>query len=126
MKITIVGSGYVGLSLATLISQHHDVKLLDIDKKKINLINQRISPFNDSDIAHYFKSKKLNLVATLNKKEAYVGADFIIIATATNYDNELNSFNTDSKPLKFILPTAPDCRLSHAISLPNKWIWFTS
>tara|TARA_B100000029_G_C17531684_1_gene943483 strand:- start:159 stop:1331 length:1173 start_codon:yes stop_codon:yes gene_type:complete len=96
MSIAVVGSGYVGLSLAVLIAQKHDVKILDIDKKRIDLVNQKISPIKDREIEEYLRNKKLNLVATLSKKEAYKNAEFIIIATPTNYDAATGSFDTSS------------------------------
>ena len=76
MKITIAGMGYVGLSNALLLSQHHEVVALDIDAAKVALLNQKRSPIEDADIEHYLAEKKLNLRATLNKTEAYANADF--------------------------------------------------
>jgi len=96
MKISIVGAGYVGLSLAILISEYHEVYLLDVDEKKIDLINKKKSPINDKEILNYLSSKKLNLIATLNKNEAYDNSDFVIVATPTNYNHQLDSFDTSS------------------------------
>ncbi len=96
MKICIVGSGYVGLSLAALIAKHHDVTLLDVSEKKIKQINERTSPIQDDEIENYFKDNKLNLIATLDNKYAYSNADFVIIATPTNYDIKSGSFDTSS------------------------------
>ena len=96
MKICIVGSGYVGLSLAALIAKHHDVTLLDVSKKKIKQINDRSSPIKDDEIENYFKNYKLNLIATLDSKFAYSNADYVIIATPTNYDIKSGSFDTSS------------------------------
>tara|TARA_B110000858_G_scaffold120375_1_gene137454 strand:+ start:91 stop:1263 length:1173 start_codon:yes stop_codon:yes gene_type:complete len=96
MKISIVGAGYVGLSLAILISEYHEVYLLDVDEKKIDLINKKKSPINDKEILNYLSSKKLNLIATLNKNDAYDNSDFVIVATPTNYNHQLDSFDTSS------------------------------
>ena len=96
MNITIVGAGYVGLSLAILLSQKNDVILLDINKNKINKINNKISPIKDKEIEKYLKNKTLKLKATLNRKTALKDADFIVISTPTNYDNEKHFFDTSS------------------------------
>lgn len=94
MKIAIAGVGYVGLSLATLLSQHNEVVALDIVKEKVDMINNRISPIEDEYIKEYFKTKKLNLNATLDYKEAFKEADYIIICMPTNYDEKGNFFDT--------------------------------
>ena len=96
MKITVAGTGYVGLSLATLLSQNNEVVALDIIQDKVDKINKRISPIQDKYIEKYFKEKKLNLKATIDWKEALKGADFVIISTPTNYDSEKNFFDTSS------------------------------
>lgn len=96
MNITIVGAGYVGLSLAILLSQKNDVILLDINKNKINKINNKISPIKDKEIEKYLKNKTLKLKATLNRKTALKDANFIVISTPTNYDNEKHFFDTSS------------------------------
>ena len=96
MKIAVAGTGYVGLSLATLLSQKNEVVALDIVAEKVKMINDRISPINDKEIEEFFKEKKLNLRATLDYKDAFEGAKFIIISTPTNYDEEKNFFDTSS------------------------------
>jgi len=96
MKIAVAGTGYVGLSLAVLLSQKNEVYALDINKQKVDLINKRISPIKDEYIEKYLKEKKLNLKATLDYKEAFKEKEFIIICTPTNYDEQTNSFDTSS------------------------------
>ena len=96
MKIAVAGTGYVGLSLATLLSQYNEVYALDIIPEKVEMINNRISPIKDEYIEKYFKEKKLNLKATLDYKEAFKNAEYIVISTPTNYDDEKNFFDTSS------------------------------
>ena len=96
MKIAVAGTGYVGLSLATLLSQKNEVVALDVIPEKVEKINNRISPIQDEYIEKYFKEKELNLKATLDYKEAFENAEFIIISTPTNYDSEKNHFDTSS------------------------------
>ena len=96
MKIAIAGTGYVGLSIATLLSQKNEVVALDIIPEKVEMINKRISPIKDEYIEKYFEEKKLNLKATLDYKEAFINAKYIIISTPTNYDEEKNFFDTSS------------------------------
>lgn len=96
MKIAIAGTGYVGLSIAVLLAQRHQIVALDIVPAKVDLINQRKSPIHDAELQEYLTHKSLNLRATLSKQEAYERADFVIIATPTDYDPVSNSFNTDS------------------------------
>lgn len=96
MKIAVVGTGYVGLSNAILLSQHHEVIALDVIRERVDLLNQRISPIADAEMEDYLKNRPLNLRATLNKEEAYQGAEFVIISTPTDYDEATNYFNTGS------------------------------
>ncbi|MBE5819567.1 MAG: nucleotide sugar dehydrogenase [Clostridiales bacterium] len=96
MKIAVAGTGYVGLSLATLLSQKNEVVALDVIPEKVEMINNRISPIKDEKIEEYFATKELNLKATLDYKEAFEGANFVIISTPTNYDDTKNYFDTSS------------------------------
>ena len=96
MKIAVAGTGYVGLSIATLLSQHHEVMAVDIIEEKVNMINDRKSPIQDNEIEDFLSTKNLNLKATLNGKAAYGDADFVVIAAPTNYDSKKNFFDTSA------------------------------
>ena len=96
MKIAVAGTGYVGMSIATLLAQHNEVVAVDIVAEKVEKINNRISPIQDEYIEKYLSEKELNLRATLDAKSAYQGADFVVIATPTNYDSDKNFFDTSA------------------------------
>ena len=96
MKIAVVGTGYVGVSLAVLLAQNHEVIALDIVPVKIDMLNNKKSPVVDSDIEHFLANIRLDLTATLNKQKAYLNAEFVIVATPTDYDAFTDAFNTQS------------------------------
>ena len=96
LKIAVAGTGYVGLSIATLLSQHHQVTAVDIVPEKVELINNKKSPIQDDYIEKYLAEKELNLVATLDAEAAYKDADFVVIAAPTNYDSKKNFFDTSA------------------------------
>ena len=96
VKVTVVGSGYVGMSLAVLLSQHNDVTVLDIDPGRVDQVNRRESTVADPDIEAFLKERDLSLIATLDKQSAYAGANFVVVATPTNYDPDTNQFDTNA------------------------------
>ena len=96
LKIAVAGTGYVGLSIATLLAQHHKVTAVDIIPEKVELINNKKSPIQDEYIEKYLAEKELDLTATLDAKEAYSDADFVVIAAPTNYDSKKNFFDTSA------------------------------
>lgn len=96
MKIAVIGTGYVGLSISMLLAQHNEVVALDVVPEKVEKLKNKISPIEDAYIQDYLSNKNLNFKATLDKKEAYENADFVVIATPTNYDEKANYFDTSS------------------------------
>ena len=96
MKIAVAGTGYVGLSIATLLAQHNDVIALDIIKEKVDMINNHVSPIRDREISEFLSNKDLKLKATLDKNEAFNNANYVIISTPTNYDETKKYFDTSS------------------------------
>jgi UDPglucose 6-dehydrogenase len=120
MKITVVGLGYVGLSLAVLLSQHNEVLALDVVKEKINKINNKKSPITDKEIQDYLNTKDLNLTAITDKQKAYKDAEYIIIATPTDYDTERNYFDTSSvdSVIKDILKINPKATMIIKSTIP--------
>lgn len=120
LKIAVAGTGYVGLSIATLLSQHHKVMAVDIIPEKVNLINQCKSPIQDDYIEKYLAEKDLNLTATLDPKEAYTDADFVIIAAPTNYDSKKNFFDTSAveNVIGLVMEYAPDAIMVIKSTIP--------
>ena len=120
MKIAVAGTGYVGLSIATLLSQHHQVTAVDIVPEKVNLINSKKSPIQDDYIEKYLAEKPLNLVATLDARSAYVDAEFVIIATPTNYDPIKNYFDTShvEDVIDLVLKVNPEVVMVRKSTIP--------
>ena len=96
MKIAVAGTGYVGLSIAVLLSQHHEVTAVDVIAEKVEMINRRVSPIQDAEIEKYLAEKELHLKATLDGESAYREAEIVVISTPTNYDPKMNYFDTSS------------------------------
>ena len=120
MKIAVAGTGYVGLSIATLLSQHHEVMAVDIIPEKVELINQKKSPIQDEYIEKYLSEKKLHLTATLDAKSAYKDADFVVIAAPTNYDSKKNFFDTSAVEavIKLVIEYNPDAIMVIKSTIP--------
>lgn len=119
-KIAVAGTGYVGLSIATLLAQHHEVMAVDIIQEKVDLINKRKSPIQDEYIEKYLTEKELNLTATLNAEEAYKDADFVVIAAPTNYDSKKNFFDTSAVEavIKLVIQYNPDAIMVIKSTIP--------
>ena len=120
MKIAVAGTGYVGLSIATLLSQNHEVMAVDIIPEKVEKINKRISPIQDEFIEKYLKEKDLNLTATLDAEAAYKDADFVVIAAPTNYDSKKNFFDTSAVEavIKLVIEYNPDAIMVIKSTIP--------
>ena len=120
MKIAVAGTGYVGLSIATLLSQHHEVMAVDIIPEKVDLINQRKSPIQDEYIEKYLAEKELNLTATLDAEAAYKDAEFVVIAAPTNYDSKKNFFDTSAVEavIKLVIQYNPDAIMVIKSTIP--------
>lgn len=120
IKIAVAGTGYVGLSLAVLLSQHHEVMAVDVVPEKVDKINHRISPIQDEYIEKYLMEKRLNLIATLNGKSAYKNADYVIIATPTNYDSAKNFFDTSAveNVIELVLESNPKAMIVIKSTIP--------
>lgn len=120
MKIAVAGTGYVGLSMATLLAQHHEVVAVDIIPEKVEKINHRISPIQDEYIEKYFAEKELNLVATLDAESAYRDADFVIVAAPTNYDSQKNFFDTSAveKVIDWVIKYNPEAIIIIKSTIP--------
>ena len=120
MKIAVAGTGYVGLSIATLLSQHHEVMAVDIIPEKVELINKRKSPIQDDYIEKYLAERELNLTATLDAEAAYKDADFVVIAAPTNYDSKKNFFDTSAveNVIKLVVQYNPDAVMVIKSTIP--------
>lgn len=120
MKIAVAGTGYVGLSIATLLSQHHEVMAVDIISEKVDLINHKKSPIRDEYIEKYLAEKDLNLTATLDAEAAYKDADFVVIAAPTNYDSKKNFFDTSAVEavIKLVIQYNPDAIMVIKSTIP--------
>ena len=120
LKIAVAGTGYVGLSIATLLSQHHEVHAVDIVPEKVDLINNKKSPIQDDYIEKYLAEKNLNLTATLDAKEAYSDADFVVIAAPTNYDSKKNFFDTSAVEavIKLVIEYNPEAIMVIKSTIP--------
>lgn len=120
MKIAVAGTGYVGLSLATLLAQHNEVVAVDIIPEKVEKINNKISPIQDDEVEEYLANHKLNLVATIDAEKAYKDAEFVIVAAPTNYDPQKNFFDTSAVEtvIKLVLYINPNAIMVIKSTIP--------
>ena len=120
MKIAVAGTGYVGLSIATLLAQHNQVTAVDIIPEKVEMINNRKSPIQDEYIEKYLAEKELNLLATLDGESAYKDADFVVIAAPTNYDSKKNYFDTSAveSVIEQVISVNPDAMMVIKSTIP--------
>ena len=120
LKIAVAGTGYVGLSIATLLALHHEVIAIDIIQEKVDLINNKKSPIQDDYIEKYLAKKELNLTATLDAKAAYSDVDFVVIAAPTNYDNHTQHFDTSAVEavIKLVMEYNPDAIMVIKSTIP--------
>ena len=120
MKITVAGTGYVGLSIATLLAQHNTVCAIDIIAEKVDMINNRKSPIQDEYIEKYLAEKELDLTATLDAENAYKDADFVVIAAPTNYDSKKNFFDTSAveSVIELVIKYNPDAIMVIKSTIP--------
>jgi UDPglucose 6-dehydrogenase len=120
LKIAVAGTGYVGLSIATLLSQHHKVTAIDIVPEKVELINKKKSPIQDDYIEKYLAEKDLDLMATLDAEEAYTDADFVVVAAPTNYDGKKNFFDTSAVEavIKLVIEYNPEAIMVIKSTIP--------
>ncbi len=124
MKITVFGTGYVGLSLGVLLAQHNEVVAVDIIEEKVCMLNKKVSPIRDDEIEEYLSTKSLNFSATLDKKVALSGADYVVISTPTNYDDNKNFFDTSSVEdvIQTVINYNPDCTMVVKSTVPVGFI----
>ena len=120
IKVAVAGTGYVGLSIATLLAQHHHVTAVDVIPEKVDKINNHISPIQDEYIEKYLTEKQLNLIATLDGREAYRDADFVVIAAPTNYDPVKNYFDTShvEEVIDLVLEVNPEATMVIKATIP--------
>ena len=126
MKIAVAGSGYVGLSIAVLLSEHHEVTAVDVNPEKVDLINMGKSPVQDACIEEYLASKRLNLTATLDAQSAYANAELVVIAVPTDYDSNLNCFDTSAVEdvIRLVTRVNPDAMIEDiTVGMQQRTCW---